>query len=922
MASLLGRAHELRAVDAVLDESRRSGRILLVEGEAGIGKTRLAEEALARAGGFTVLRGGCEELEQGRAFGPLARALAPHLDEGLSGDDAYGGVETVLATLETLAARAPVLLVVEDLHWSDHATLRTMLAIGRSLVHLRLALLATMRPVPRNAELEGVLERLPRDSTRRLALGPLGEDAAVALATEVAGAPPGAGLAAALRGTGGNPLFLVELLEALRDDGGLEIVDGRCELRTTRLPPTLNRTVLRRLRVLPDETMEVLRVASVLGSSFLPAHLGVVMRRHVVDLLSALRDAIAAGVITEHDDRLRFRHDLIRDAVYTDLPHALRVALHAEAGKALDEAGAPAETVAEHVVLGANAGDADTIGWMRRAAADLTNRAPQTVVRLLERALELTTQDDPARDAIAASLVFPLEVVGRRADARRLGDEVLGRDPALDVEYVVELGIAYSCLAGGDPATAVEHYRLVTAERFAPVRTAAEHAIELGNYAVSLFLSGDLAAANDEVARALAAARTADDDSATIFAEMPMGLLARARGDLQDALAITERAVRLAEAEPSAQVGNAWPHLMHGLSLIDADRLAEAERTLDAGLRNAEKQGRGAQVLMYHTALARRHVLAGAWEHAEAEVEAAAAAAEESVLGRGDGDPPMLGAGLFAFASLRRGDLARAEDALRSIEMGDPLGLDYALAAKALVAEAQGDGRGVFIAVSEAWDLIRAWGYFWEWRSIGPQVVRLALACDDRPRAAAVTEACEEGARRAGASVATAEGAALRCRGMLDADAGVLLRAVDAYRRGPRPYELALGCEDAAARLAADGRVAEAEPLFDESLGIHRDLGCTHDAARVASAMRAAGIRRGTRGLRTRPAFGWESLTPTELEAVGLVAGGLTNRQIADRLFKSRYTVESHLRHVFAKLGVSSRVELAGEAVRRGIARD
>jgi predicted ATPase len=123
MASLLGRADELRAVDAVLDESRRSGRILLVEGEAGIGKTRLAEEALARAGGFTVLRGGCEELEQGRAFGPLARALAPHLDEGLSGDDPYGGVETVLATLETLAARAPVLLVVEDLHWSDHATL-------------------------------------------------------------------------------------------------------------------------------------------------------------------------------------------------------------------------------------------------------------------------------------------------------------------------------------------------------------------------------------------------------------------------------------------------------------------------------------------------------------------------------------------------------------------------------------------------------------------------------------------------------------------------------------------------------------------------------------------------------------------------------------------------------------------------------
>jgi DNA-binding CsgD family transcriptional regulator len=913
---LLGRTDELRVVEEILEEARRSGRILLVEGEGGIGKTRLVEEAVARATGFTVLRGACEELEQGRPFGPLAQALGDRLQT----EDTYSGVETVLELLESRTMQAPVVLVLEDLHWTDHATLRALLAIGRTLAHLRLALVGTMRPAPRNPDLERLVERLPPDATRRIVLGPLPEDATLALAAATAGAPPAQSLAAELRGTAGNPLFVVELVEALRDEGAIEVVDGRAELRKTRLPPTLARTILRRLNVLPEASLEVLRIASVLGSSFLPAHLSVVTRRPVVDLLSSLREAIAAGLVEEREGRLGFRHDLIREAIYAELPEPLRLALHAEAGKALGDAGAPGELVAEHMALGATPGDTEAIAAMRRAASKLLYRAPQVSVRLLERALQLVDEGGPTHDAIAAELVLPLELAGRGVDGRRLGDTVVAHDPAPAVEYLVRRSIAYSSIVGSDPAAAIEHYRVVTDDRFADVRQTGEHAIDLGNLAVAVFLAGDLDGAAREAARAVGVAEASGNDLATILAALPTSFLARARGDVRGAIDISTGMVRLAEGSPSALGGNAWPHWELGMALMDADALDEAVNVLRTGLGIASRQGRGSQVPMYQIVLARAYVLGGAWDDADAEVEAAIAAADDAgvVAGTREGFVPTASAGSFAFTALRRGELARAADAVAAVHVTAALGLDLVLWTRGLLAEARGDVTGALASMSETWELLTTWGYFWNWRSIGPEVVRLAVACGDRARAEDVTAMCEQGARMAG-DVPTAAGAALRCRGLLEGDADVLVAAVEAHRRGPRPLELGLACEEAARALLASGRRTDAERLLDEAFELFGRIGASRDAARVASVMREAGIRRGVRGPRARPKTGWDSLTATEHKAVALVADGLTNRAIAERLFVSRSTVESHLRHVFAKLGVTSRVELATEATRRGL---
>jgi DNA-binding CsgD family transcriptional regulator len=167
------------------------------------------------------------------------------------------------------------------------------------------------------------------------------------------------------------------------------------------------------------------------------------------------------------------------------------------------------------------------------------------------------------------------------------------------------------------------------------------------------------------------------------------------------------------------------------------------------------------------------------------------------------------------------------------------------------------------------------------------------------------------------AGTASARAAALRCEGLLAGDAGLLLAAAAEYARGPRAPHRALVLEDAAVVLAEQGRAAESAVSFAEALAGFDSLGASRDAARVTAALRVAGIRRGVRGARRRPAFGWASLTTTELHVARLAAEGLTNPQIAQRLYISRYTVETHLKHVFAKLSLTSRVQLAAEVARR-----
>jgi predicted ATPase len=163
----------------------------------------------------------------------------------------------------------------------------------------------------------------------------LAEQAVTELVAEAVAAIPGPGLLAGISGAAGNPLFVTELLGALAQEGAIETVGGRAEVAQVTLPPTLRLTILRRLSFLPEDTLQALRAASILGSSFTVTELSVTMARPALELSVVLADGIAGRVLEEDGAVIRFRHDLIRDAIYEDLPLSVRRGLHREAGQRL-----------------------------------------------------------------------------------------------------------------------------------------------------------------------------------------------------------------------------------------------------------------------------------------------------------------------------------------------------------------------------------------------------------------------------------------------------------------------------------------------------------------------------------------------------------------------------------------------------------
>ena len=318
----------------------------------------------------------------------------------------------------------------------------------------------------------------------------------------------------------------------------------------------------------------------------------------------------------------------------------------------------------------------------------------------------------------------------------------------------------------------------------------------------------------------------------------------------------------------------------------------------------------------FHNALTALHYCAGEWDEAIADYEAAVEVAD--AVGAGQGLASIHG--VRCLIALHRNDLELASERMAAgerllAERGPQAFSNWMLFARAALSDAIGEEAAALRVSAETWDASVAAGALGHLYIFGPDVVRRALAAGDRRAAAEACATLDLLVDRLGAPAAAAAG--LRSRSMLEDDTHLALAAVDAARTSPRPRELGLACEHAAALLGADGRVQEARLLFDEAIDLYERLGAARDIARAAARMRALGLRRGARGVRGRPDEGWESLTPAELRVAELVAAGLTNPEVAERLFISRYTVRTHVSHILAKLGARSRVEIAAQAARR-----
>ena len=938
--AIRGRETETAILAETLDRVE-SGRwaVTLLEGEPGIGKTRLLDAALedARHRGIQVAAGRAEELERTRPFGVMADAFgcarsSPDPRRAAIGELlAAGGdwardpitvtsdpglrfrvVDALADLAEELALPGPLVIGVDDLQWADPSSLLTLSALSRRVEYLPVGLIACFRPSPRHPELDRLAASLVSAGGRHLSLGGLSKQAVRDLVTDAVAAVPGHGLLAGISGAAGNPLFVTEMLGALAQEGLIETSGGRADVAQAILPPTLRLTILRRLSFLPDNTLYALRAASILGSSFTITDLSVTMARPALELFEVLTEAITGRVLEDDGARLRFRHDLIRDALYEDLPLSIRRGLHREAGQRLTRAGAPSLQVAEHLARGAGQGDAEAISWLARAAREAAARSPDVAAELMGRAAGLMTSADPGRDRLLAERASSLLLAGRVPDALAACRLLLDRhhDPAVD--GLVRISLGHALLAQGQVREARQELEragqspaLSHAERGAAQAWAGFARISLGDL--------DGAAALAEQARS---AISAGDHQAISIAMSTVARISESRGHLREALEIAEKAVRLADESPG-RLGHRFPVCVtRGRILIELDQPQQARSVLGDGMRICEELGIRWALATHQVYLAYGRFLAGEWDDAIAELEASLTLAAEI----GEIYSLVYAHGLLSRISLHRNDLSRAQEAAAAADRnlagwGSGHSMTWVAWPRALILEAGGEPARALATMAGLWDWCVGSGLALEYPALGADLVRLALAAGDLGRAREASTAVAEVA--AGNDVAWMTAEALRCQGLVEDDTEILQAAADAHTAGKRPLGLALACEEAGSALVRHGHAERARPLLDQAIDIYERLGAARDLARAEATLRAAGIRRGRRGTRSRPQFGWRSLTPTERTVADLVTEGLSNPQIGERLYISHRTVQTHLAHIFAKLDIASRAQLAAEVTRR-----
>jgi len=939
--ALRGRAAETRVLAEAL-ECAVAGRAaaVLIEGEAGIGKTRLLDQALAYATsrGMQVAAARAEELEQTRPFGlvgsafgcakdsrdPRRAAIAGLLAAGTGGELGpitvtsdpglrFRVVDALADLAEELALTGPMVLGVDDLQWADPSSLLTLSTLSRRLADLPAVLIGCLRPSPRSAELDRLVAAVEGGGGRYMALRALADHAVVELVTETVAAEPGPALLAGITGAAGNPLFVTELLGALAQEGAIRTAAGRAEVAEITLPPTLRLTILRRLSFLADDTLQALRAASILGSGFTLTDLATVTGRSALELSVTLAEAVRARVVEDDGTALRFRHDLIRDAIYDDIPLSVRHALHREAGHLLAESGAAAMPVAEQLSRGASKGDAAAIEWLTRAARQAVATSPEIAAELLGRAIGLMEPQDSSRDRMLAEQADSLMLAGRIPEVQAACRALLDRGHDQSVEGAVRMCLGRALLAGGlvrDGLRELDHAAQL------PLLTDAERAGALAWAGFARFSLGDLDGAAATATQATSAATRADDYVTTSIAMTTLARVCECRGQFGRALQIIDDAVHRADESPGRQ-GHRYPvNTARGHILIELGRPEDGRTALEEGRRISEELGVRWPLASYEAYLGVERFASGEWDDAIAELEASLELAAEI----GEAYSRIYGHNVLSLIALHRNDLRRAEESAAAAARelagtGPRYRAHWAMWVRALLLEADGRSAEALVTLAQSWDQCVRSGLAQEYPVFGADLVRLALARGEPGRARDVAAAVAEMADKD--AVPWLAGAALRCQGLVEHDADALRAAAAAYARGSRPLELALASEEAGTVLAREGMQDQGRPLLDGAIEIYERLRAVRDVARAESVLREAGIRRGRRGPRGRPRIGWASLTPTEQTVAGLVAEGLSNPQIGERLYVSRRTVQAHLAHVFAKLDIATRAQLAAEVTRR-----
>jgi DNA-binding CsgD family transcriptional regulator len=934
--ALVGRDRELAVLVRLMTEvAAGRGGSVLIEGEPGIGKSALVRAALAESAGGSrqVFWGAGDELGQALPLLPLLEGLRVREPSAsprrntilrlLRGEVmADGGMdvsaalaEQLLALISEQCAMQPTILVIDDLQWADQASIALWGRLARSVQQVPLLLVGMMRPVPQRDDLLAM--RRAAGAADRLQLTALADDAVAELVAALVGGNPDEKLLRLADGAAGNPLYVTELVAALARSSGVTVTGaGAAELTSGSAPGSLSAAIADRLNFVPGPVRDVLRAAALLGVDFAVPDLAIVLERSVADLIPAVDEARAAGVLAESGSGLGFRHPLIRAALYEDIPGPVRAAWHRDAGRALAEAGAPADRVARQLLqaVGGPGGTAEPmdewiLAWLARTADLLVGQAPQVAAELLLQA-EASSPAGPAHDHLMGRLADALYRLGNAAEAEQVASRALAH--AVEPDLVVDLhctlaecrmrvGRFEECLATLDEALA------------SPGISARQRARLLVLAARTQCNLGRIEKAGHVAATALEVASEADDSWAMGWALHVLTIVTSVQEQITDALPLFDQALAVTQGDPA--LTDLWLLLQinKAVTLGDLDRYEEAFAAARQAERLAGEAGMVIRMVQAHSALGQLFFNTGQWADAMAEVEALPEDLKEPIAACCD-------LGVAAVICFHRGDLTAARRHLAAAgplteRIGNRIIGPLALA-RSLDCE-QAD------AMPEALTVLTA-GFVGHTEEVDEiedllaDAVRLAARTGDLSTAQTLTS--HAAALATGSEIPHRQATGLYCTGLLDHDATRLLAAAERYGDASRPLHSAKALEAAAGQFVGTGDRDQARAAFTRAVEIYTALGAAADVARLQARFRAHGIRRGPRAKHRQARSGWDSLTPTEIKIAALVREGLSNPEIAAKLLLSRRTVATHVSHILKKLDVHSRTDIAREAALRTIA--
>jgi DNA-binding CsgD family transcriptional regulator len=924
---LVGREGELARLSAwVEDLAAGRGRVALVEGEPGIGKSALLRAGweLAAAAGCAVFRGAGEQLGQAFPLLPLLDALAVRASSpdppraavlaalrGRDADTAAAAAEALLALVDRLCAHAPAALVLDDLHWADTTTLSVCRQLASTAAQRPLLLIAATRPLPRRPEVK-TLRRAVKDAPEGtlMRLEPLPPQAAADLVARLAGGRPGPRLAALAAGAAGNPLYLTELVEALSRAEAMAVRAGTAEATGAGAPATLTEAIIDRLDFLPPPARRLLHAAALLGAEFTIDDLAAVTGRPPAELAAPLADARAGGVLADTGAGLAFRHPLIRTAVYHDLPASARHAWHHDAARALHHAGAPAGQIARQLLptlpSGADPAAAPlpgwAIDWLAHAAPELAGEASAVAVALLRAALARLPAAEARRHLLASHLATALGYQNDNHGVEELASQTLPH--VTDPDILVALTDALARARGARLERVPETLAAIDqAQASAGLTPRARNRLQVIAARVH-HLNNDFDRAERVAGPALAEALASGDPWAVTWSANIIAIVRADRGDPLGALEPSAQGLAATEGEPALIDARVMLLANRAEILLRLDRLAEARAALTAARTLAERTGKTRRLAWIQSSLCGLAYEAGRWDDALADADLP------------DGDYPLSAATTQTVAALilmRRRQMAAGRRHLTAARAAcERLGFPAPLSvlADALERETDGDPAGALTVLTTAFALADATrpAHAETWL---PDIARLALRQGDRQAAADAAHRADQ--LNTAGSAPRRDAAAAHCHGLLDSDPALLLRAADGYAQAGRPLPRAQALEAAAAALAERGQRPAARAPLTAACDIYTELGAEWDLTRLRANFRAHGMRPPAR--RTpRPATGWDALTPAQATIAHLAAGGLSNPEIAEQLMISRHTVKTHLTQAMAKLHARSRADLARAA--------